>query len=229
MPHLGSLPPECAPPDQPAAPPEAAATAVPRQAPATVAPTQGPALRAIGTAIRAARRRAGMPMTVLAERAGVSQPYLSQLENGRNNPSIQTLYRIANALDLSPQDLLPSDHSAVVVARAGSAPGAAVEDRPDAALARVLVGAPSKLIHAQEVTVAPGDFLGEFFEHDGEEFVYLLSGKLAIELGAARAEHLAAGDSIWYPATTPHRWRTVGTDTARILVMSAAIPRGRPH
>ncbi|MBX6387993.1 MAG: helix-turn-helix domain-containing protein [Frankia sp.] len=188
-----------------------------------------PALRAIGTAIRAARRRAGIPMTVLAERAGVSQPYLSQLENGRNNPSIQTLYRIANALELSPQDLLPADPAAVVISRAGSGGGTPIEERPDAAIARVLVAAPGKVIQAQEVTAEPGDFLGDFFEHDGEEFVYLLAGEIIVELDAGRSERLLPGDSIWYAATTPHRWRSVGTETARILVLSAAVPRGRPH
>ncbi|MBL7521925.1 helix-turn-helix domain-containing protein, partial [Frankia sp. CNm7] len=192
-------------------------------------PAAGPALRAIGVAIRAARRRAGMPMTALAEKAGVSQPYLSQLENGRNNPSIQTLYRIANALELSPQDLLPSDQSDVVITRAGAAAGTGIEDRPDAAVARVLVGAPGKIIQAQEVTAEPGAFLGDFFEHDGEEFVYLLAGEVAVELDGGRGERLSVGDSMWYPATTPHRWRSVGAETARILVMSAAVPRGRPH
>jgi quercetin dioxygenase-like cupin family protein/lambda repressor-like predicted transcriptional regulator len=178
-----------------------------------------PALRAIGTAIRAARRRAGIPMTVLAERAGVSQPY----------PSIQTLYRIANALELSPQDLLPADPAAVVISRAGSGGATPIEERPDAALARVLVAAPDKVIQAQEVTAEPGDFLGDFFEHDGEEFVYLLAGEIVVELDAGRSERLRPGDSIWYAATTPHRWRSVGTETARILVLSAAVPRGRPH
>jgi quercetin dioxygenase-like cupin family protein len=168
-------------------------------------------------------------MTVLAERAGVSQPYLSQLENGRNNPSIQTLYRIANALDLSPQDLLPSDQAEVVVARAGADAAAPVEGRPDAARIRVLVGAPSKVIQVQELTVEPGGSLGEFVKHDGEEFVYLLAGSVVVELGAIQAGQLGPGDSIWYPATTPHRWRPVGGEGARILVMSAAIPRGRPH
>ncbi|CUU56338.1 Cupin domain-containing protein [Parafrankia irregularis] len=212
--------------------PAAPNTAVAPAPVAAATPAAGgppPAMRAIGTAIRAARRRAGMPMTVLAERAGVSQPYLSQLENGRNNPSIQTLYRIANALELSPQDLLPSDADEVVVTRAGTAAGTTIEDRPDAAFARVLVGAPSKLIQVQEVTVRAGGFLGDWFEHDGEEFVYLLEGEVVVELQTDRTEHLRPGDAIWYAATTPHRWRSVGAGAARILVMSAAVPRGRPH
>ena len=186
-----------------------------------------PAMPAIGSAIRAARRRAGMPMTTLAERAGVSQPYLSQLENGRNNPSIQTLYRIANALDLSPQDLLPDDPDRVVLSRAGGPVRTTIEDRPDAAVARVLVGAPDKMIQAQEVTAEPGQYLGDWFEHDGEELVYLVEGEIEVELRSGRSERLAPGDAIWYAASTPHRWRSVGTQTARILVLNAAVPRGR--
>ena len=189
--------------------------------------SRAPAMTAIGSAIRAARRRAGMPMTTLAERAGVSQPYLSQLENGRNNPSIQTLYRIANALDLSPQDLLPGDPDRVVLSRAATAGRTTIEDRPDAALARVLVGAPDKMIQAQEVTAEPGQYLGDWFEHDGEELVYLVEGEIEVELRSGRSERLAPGDAMWYSASVPHRWRSVGERTARILVFNAAVPRGR--
>ncbi|HAN34376.1 MAG TPA: transcriptional regulator, partial [Acidimicrobiaceae bacterium] len=59
----------------------------------------------MGRAIK--ERRLGQPFTLveLAERAGLSQPFLSQVENGRAQPSMASLYRIASALGTTPQAL----------------------------------------------------------------------------------------------------------------------------
>lgn len=56
------------------------------------------------------RRAQGMTQEQLAERSGFSQQYLSDLENGRRNPTIVTLYEIAQALRVSHVELiLPHD------------------------------------------------------------------------------------------------------------------------
>ena len=76
-------------------------------------------------------------MRDVAGKAGVSQPFLSDLENGRAMPSITTLYRLADTFDLTPQDLLPSlQGDDVVVVRAGAetrpvdgSPGGPTPDR----------------------------------------------------------------------------------------------------
>lgn len=182
---------------------------------------------AIGAAIRTARTRAGMSATGLAERSGLSQPYLSQLENGRSSPSIQTLYRIANALELSPQDLLPPSGDEAIVSRAGSGRAAPIEEDPGVAVARVLVGSPDKLIQAQEVTAGAGQTLGGWFEHDGEDLVFLVEGTIDVALGTGRVIRLEAGDAVWYPSTIPHRWERVGDADVRIVVVSAAVPERR--
>jgi transcriptional regulator with XRE-family HTH domain len=185
---------------------------------------------ALGETIRAARRDLGLSTTAMAERCGISQPYLSQLENGKASPSINTLYRIANALGLGPQELLPRSEEESIVIRAGTGDQTPIEDRPDAASARVLLGSPGRMLAAQEVAAEPGDDLGGWWEHDGEELVYVLEGEVGIELRHRPAEHLSAGDLAWYPARTPHRWRSLDNVGARILVVNAVAPDGsRPH
>lgn len=188
-----------------------------------------PIERAIGGAIRSARRAAGLSMTALARDCGLSQPYLSQLENGKASPSISTLYRIANALDVSPQELLPDGDDEVVVVPSGSRPARPIEERAEAALASVLLGTPNTLLQIQEVTVEPHQDLGAFFEHDGEEFVYVLGGVIEVEVGGRPPVRLETGDGIWYRSSIPHRWTRVGDGGARMLVVSATVPQRRPH
>ena len=63
-------------------------------------------LEALGALIRARRQAAGLSLRALAERTGVSNAYLSQVERGRHEPSISVLKAIADALDVSPALLL---------------------------------------------------------------------------------------------------------------------------
>ncbi len=184
----------------------------------------------LGRSLRAARRRAGLTMDALAEMSGVSQPHLSQMENGRVSPSISTLYRLANALGVSPQQLLPSNPAdALQVIRAGSVPATPILDSPTAAVARVLVGSPDKLLQVQEVSVSPGQDLGQWFTHEGEEFVYVTAGTILVELAGGSAGELAAGDSAWYDATVEHRWQLAGDETARLIAVSAVASRRMSH
>ena len=55
------------------------------------------------------RKERGLTQEQLAERSGLSQQYLSGLEGGRRNPTIVTLYEIANALGVSHVDLVRPD------------------------------------------------------------------------------------------------------------------------
>lgn len=165
----------------------------------------------------------------MAERAGVSQPYISQLENGKASPSINTLYRVANALGVTPQDLLPDGDDTTVVVRAGTGSARPIEDRPESALARLLVGSPDTVLQIQEVTAEPDQDLGGYFDHDGEEFVHVLDGAISVTLHGRPSIDLGPGDAVWYRATTPHRWIRTGDGTARLLVVSAAVSRPRAH
>ncbi len=60
----------------------------------------------IGTLIRRARKEQRLTLKVVAEKASISEGFLSQVENDVNSPSVDTLIRICNALDVNAGDLL---------------------------------------------------------------------------------------------------------------------------
>ena len=63
--------------------------------------------RQLGQAIKRLRTKQGLTQTQLAERAGVSQPYLSQLEAGaKEHPDVQIVQKLAKALGVKIDDLL---------------------------------------------------------------------------------------------------------------------------
>ncbi|MFC3172701.1 helix-turn-helix domain-containing protein [Novosphingobium bradum] len=60
----------------------------------------------VGANVRSARRRIGMSQGALSEACGFSQQYLSELENGKRNPTVITLFEIAQALKVEVHSLL---------------------------------------------------------------------------------------------------------------------------
>src|SRR6266849_4803664 len=161
-------------------------------------------------AIRIARRRT---LREVAERAGLSESFLSQVERGRASASIASLRRIADALGISISDLFqPFEPSRPRVLRH--------DDRPSLAfgiLGRKLLLTPRPL-HQLEVFVGeldPGGSTGaEQYAHgDSEELFVVLHGSVRLELGGDVHE-LESGDSIDYRSSTPHRVVNVGGDRA---------------
>lgn len=59
----------------------------------------------VGEFIRSQRERADLSLRRLAERAGISNPYLSQVERGLRKPSAEILKRISRALSISAESL----------------------------------------------------------------------------------------------------------------------------
>ena len=173
----------------------------------------------VGRAIRAARRRAGLTLAEVAERGRVTQPFLSQVENGRAMPSLLTLHRVAEALGVSAQTLVAEDAGAVTLVRKREGTEYERSDVQGAVLERFLVKG-RRLMEPGEVWAAPGSGSGDAVSHEGEELIYMLAGRLEVELKDVTKEVLNTGDCLYYPATVPHSWRVKGNRAARFLVIA---------
>ena len=163
--------------------------------------------------LRIARRRT---LRDVAERAGLSESFLSQVERGRASASVASLRRIADGLGVSIADLFqPSGPTQPRVLRR--------DERPT--LAFGILGRKMLLtqrpLHQLEVFVGeidPGGSTGaELYAHgDSEELFVVLSGTVRLELGDGVHE-LETGDSIGYWSSTPHRISNAGDDTAEVM------------
>jgi transcriptional regulator with XRE-family HTH domain len=161
----------------------------------------------IGRAIRSARQQAEMSMRTLAARCGVSQPFLSEVERGMATPSIATLYRIATALGLTPSALLPrSGPGDVHVVRAHEGRRVPSSERSGSAVGRLVFSDDTKGTEVYEYVTSRDEDLDVWFEHGGDKVLYLVSGRLAIELEHHPTEHLGPGDCIIHPGDVAHRW-----------------------
>ncbi len=170
----------------------------------------------VGERLRAIRGARRATLKTIADRAGVSESFLSQVERGKASASIASLRRIAGALGVSVADLFePSGPPRPRVLRRDERPALAF-----GILGRKLLLTPRPLTHL-EVFVgeldAGGSTGAEPYAHgDSEELFVVLNGSVQLELGGDVLE-LDSGDSIDYRSSTPHRIVNTGEGRAEVM------------
>lgn len=185
--------------------------------------------QSIGQRLAALRARRGLTLERLAEVTGFTKGYLSKIENSRKVPPIGSLARIATALDadiayfFQTRDAAARDAVSVVhrkdrqpVVRGGTAFGydyaTLAHDRRNKRMEPFLFSFPRRIdrhVH---------------FRHEGEEFLFILSGKVEFEVNGERFI-LEEGDSVYFDSSLPHKGRALG-GTAKAIVVTYA-PRRR--
>jgi len=197
-------------------------TPSPAAKPVTAAPDETALSELVGAAVRRLREQAGLSMRDLAGRAGISQPFLSQIERGVSAPSMITTYRLAAALGVTPGDLLPAPETdRITVVRAAEGIMLPVADRPDAALGRALHMRPNSPLEVIEYRIEPGQFVGDWFSSTGISAVYIVSGHLEVEILGAGRYLLGPRDFMNFPSTMRDRWHLVDDQPVHLLLTIA--------
>ncbi|WP_327099639.1 helix-turn-helix domain-containing protein [Nocardia vinacea] len=187
----------------------------------------------LGAEIRRRRRDRGLTLVRLAEQAQISHPFLSQLERGLARPSMLTLARIAEALGTTQVELMLAADTRGGEDAEGTAEGQVIRSHEGVQLPRGIArsgqeeGSTRLLVHGR-ASFYPQEFVdvhaefGPYFEHDEDEWVYVVEGAIVVDLGDHGHARLADGDSLYYTGGTPHRWRVVDGPHARLIVVKAA-------
>ncbi|WP_138495408.1 helix-turn-helix domain-containing protein [Paenibacillus pinistramenti] len=167
----------------------------------------------IGATIRAIRKRKNITIVQICEETGLSQGFMSQVENNKTSPSISTLESIANALKVPLSYLLLKEEERMKIVRR--------EDRPvttsGAGELKVEHLSSTKNVRVRIVEIPPGASTGEAHAHEGEEVHLVIKGRIYAEQGEDRAE-FGEGDSFSWNACTPHLVRNAGPETAQVLI-----------
>lgn len=164
----------------------------------------------LGRRLREVREAKGITLAALAEQAGLTKGFISQLERGLSQASVTSLQRICAALDLPPGailDPLPEGPVAPADAPEISFGGQGARDR-----LLTPAGFPGfQVLHA---TVQPhGRNLGTGAPRpDQSHFVLVLHGTFTVTLNGA-ANKLSPGQSITFRGTDTYSWTNPSTDT----------------
>lgn len=169
----------------------------------------------IGKRIRRARLDKKMNLDVMANETGMSKDLIKKIEGGEQRPSVGTLLQISRTLHLDSEFLLKDD---------------TLEERSNAYTKRtdhyaytpLTPGAENKHLKAFRIVVEAGaSHEGVGFQHEGEEFVYVLEGRVEVQVGD-HVNGLEPGSSLHFNSGIKHDLRNIGdTDAVLIVVVYA--------
>ena len=179
----------------------------------------------LGQSIRTVREQRGLSLRELARRVDVSPSFISQIELGKANPSVGTLYSIVSVLGTTLDDLIgdPSDDAGPELVDAtladgppGAWPRVDVPVQPAEGRRRVemsgvvwewLTHDHDPYVDFLHVEYAPGSSScapDQLMRHGGREYGHLVRGRLDVQVGF-ESYSLGPGDSIHFDSSTPHR------------------------
>lgn len=194
------------------------------------APTPESRAENLGAALRAARGSRGLSLREVARQVDVSPSFISQVELGKANPSVGTLYALVSVLGISLNELLsgaadpsgaastpgaPEGPTAAQTAGAGrwpriDEPVVRAGDRRRVQMSGVVwerLTADDPLADFLHVEYAPGSAScppDDMVRHGGREYGVIISGRLEVQVGF-ETYSLGPGDAVHFDSTTPHR------------------------
>jgi len=185
----------------------------------------------IGLRLREARKSRGMSLRSVAQSLGVSASLVSQVETGKTQPSVSTLYALVNHLGISldevmgvaaPEAAKPARSETRFLGAASRTAIQRAEDNPVLEMEngvrweRLAVGEDGP-VDVLLVTYEPGgssSIEGKLMRHAGVEYAYLIEGELTMQL-EFETHVLRAGDSVHFDSVRPHLYSNRGTVPAR--------------
>jgi DNA-binding transcriptional MerR regulator/quercetin dioxygenase-like cupin family protein len=160
---------------------------------------------AAGAHLRQLRAKRGLSLAQVARAVGVSVGFLSALERSQMSASVGTLRKLARFYRTNILEFFDANGAGRRHVRQGerkvlqAGPGVRME----------LLAWGNTVMEPHLFRVSPHAGSGESYAHEGEEFLFVLKGQLAMTLGGEEYR-LKAGDSFYFESATPHRWENPG-------------------
>lgn len=187
--------------------------------------------QAIGDRVKEERRRLGLTLQEVAARSGLSLGMISKVENAQTSPSLRTLARLSQGLDVPVTTFFRGFEeerdasfvkagTGIELVRQGTRHGHRYE----------LLAAPRGTQRRMQpflVTLATASETFPLFQHDGIEFLYMLDGRLGYRYGRNTYE-MEAGDSLLFDGSVPHGPESLTELPIRFLSITVEPDRGTP-
>ena len=182
----------------------------------------------IGEKIKEIRESKGLSLQELSQLTGLSSAILSQIENHLEAPSLGTLLKITKALKVKIGVFFGKEEKdSFTIVRKGQGEYVARFASKDGitrygyTYQSLGIGKANRKMEPFIVTLEEETVKNEKpYAHDGEEFIYVLEGKIEVTLGENK-DILEPGDSIYYDSTIPHLVKSVGKKAVILAVLTS--------
>jgi len=180
----------------------------------------------LGSKVRELRLKKNYTLQDVADKTGLSKPFLSQIENDHVVPPVATLLKLARPFNVSLAHFFQDEVGSDKIAITRHNERIRVEKRPHHRKGEV--NYVYETLETKKTNKQMEPFLVEFpvqdssemvfMNHDGEEFLHVLEGTLEFR-SVARVEVLESGDSIYFESDLSHSFRCLGEKAARAIVV----------
>jgi transcriptional regulator with XRE-family HTH domain len=169
----------------------------------------------IGKRLLKLRRERKLTLKHVANETGLSSKYISQVEKGEVTPPVSVLLQLSRALEIDSSILLMEERK-----RAAKQSGDDYQKRTEAySYENLTPDARHKHLKAFRVFVDPKSaHKGDIYQHLGEEFQYVLRGKVEVTVGENK-NVLGPGESIHFNSSIVHKLRNISSEKAELLVV----------
>jgi transcriptional regulator with XRE-family HTH domain len=188
-----------------------------------------PAAAKPGAALREFRRKRGWTLAAVSQRTGLPLSTLSRIENDQISPTYDQLSKISVGLDVDLAQLLSGDLESdkpIQTARrsVNRAGDGQMLDTPMQSLRYLSVDLTNKQFAPiiGEIKARSLRDAGEFHCHDGEEFLFVIGGELALHSESYAPLNLHSGDSVYFDSSMAHAYVAVGKEPCKILSICTA-------
>lgn len=175
-----------------------------------------------GAKIRRLRRDAGKTLESVAQATGVSVSQLSTFERTSQGLSFTALHEVARHLGTTLASLSGQEESrgGESLIRDGKWPS---WPTTSSGVAVQVLAEGRNQMECNRFQLAPGASSEGAYQHEGEEFIHMLSGSLEIILDGDKFFELQAGDSFYFESRRPHSWRNISSgETVLIWINTPA-------
>ena len=170
----------------------------------------------LGAKLKDMRQQKNLTQEELADRCELTKGYISQLENDLTSPSIATLVDLLNALGGNLSDFFHEDEEEKIVFFESEY----IEKQSDGMKFKwVIPNAQKNMMEPVLVELEAGADTRTDFPHEGEEFGFVIEGRVSIEKAGKR--HIAKkGESFYFTANKEHKIVNIGKSKAKFIWIS---------
>jgi transcriptional regulator with XRE-family HTH domain len=174
-------------------------------------------MKLLGLNLKRLREQKGLSLREVGRRVDITPSFLSQIENGKTNPSISTLKAIADVLNTTIASLMGEE-----IKEGG---GYVVRESERKSLENIGQGIkinlltspdPYKQMEPLYFTLDPNADSGDQYRHYGQEFLLVLTGKMELILNSTRYV-LGKGDSMYFNSSIPHSYKNIDAGRTEVL------------
>lgn len=177
----------------------------------------------IGNLIKTRRVGLGLSIRELSAKSGVAAGTISQIETGKTSPNLVSIYSLCQTLNFPISALFLEDNSdRIKLVRKNERVSFVRNTSHQEAIVESLITKGDTEMWGGVVDMPPHTDSGDFYYHEGEEFIFILEGQITFLLENTPEYVLEVGDTLYYPNEIGHRWENKSDAPAKFMIVSTS-------